>query len=101
LLSISRLKVKSLPRSPHYLHSARFRLQSSDLRAAFLELRLVESHPTVIIPLDDRVFFVSSLHCAEFSRWLSEVAHSLNAIPGFEFVIARDRLGEAWFPGAV
>ena len=61
----------------------------------------MESHPTVIIPLDDRVFFVSSFHCAEFSRWLSEVAHSLNAIPGFEFVIARDRLGEAWFPGAV
>jgi hypothetical protein len=98
---VDRCKLNIPAVSPHYLHSARFRLQSSDLRAAFLELRLVESHPTVIIPLDDRVFFVSSLHCAEFSRWLSEVAHSLNAIPGFEFLIARDRLGEAWFPGAV
>jgi len=98
---VDRCKLNIPAVSPHYLHSARFRLQSSDLRAAFLELRLVESHPTVIIPLDDRVFFVSSFHCAEFSRWLSEVAHSLNAIPGFEFVIARDRLGEAWFPGAV
>jgi hypothetical protein len=36
--------------------------------------RLVESHATVIIPLDDRVLFVSSLNCADFSSWLSEVA---------------------------
>ncbi len=61
----------------------------------------MESHPTVIIPLHDRVIFVSAFNCAEFSRWLSEVAQTLHAISGFEFLIARGGFGEAWFPGAV
>jgi hypothetical protein len=30
----------------------------------------VESHTTVIIPFNDRVVFVSSLNCAEFSSRL-------------------------------
>jgi hypothetical protein len=47
-----------------------------------LEPRLVESHTTVIIPLDDRVIFVSLLNCAECSSRLSEVAQTLDAISG-------------------
>jgi hypothetical protein len=31
----------------------------------------VKSHPTVLIPFDDRVIFVRLLHCAEFSRKVS------------------------------
>jgi hypothetical protein len=45
-----------------------------------LEGRLVNSHTTVIIPLEDRVLFVSSLNCAEFSSRLSEVAQTLDAL---------------------
>jgi hypothetical protein len=48
---------------------------------------LVESHPTVIIPFDDRVIFVGLLHCAEFSRRLSEVTQTLDAISGIQFLI--------------
>jgi hypothetical protein len=47
-----------------------------------LEPRLVESHTTITIPLDDRVIFVSLLNCAEFSSRLSEVAQTLDAISG-------------------
>jgi hypothetical protein len=43
-------------------------------RLNLLERRLVDSVSTVIIPLDDRVFVVSSFNCAEFSVRLSEVA---------------------------
>jgi len=39
-----------------------------------LERRLMESHATVIIPFDDRIIFVSSLNCTEFSGRLSEVS---------------------------
>jgi hypothetical protein len=42
----------------------------------------VESRATVIIPLDERLLFVSSLNCADFSSWLSEVAQTLDAISG-------------------
>jgi hypothetical protein len=42
----------------------------------------VESRATVIIPFDDRVIFVSSLNCAQFSGRLSEVAQTLDAISG-------------------
>jgi hypothetical protein len=43
-------------------------------RLDLLERWLVESRATVIIPLDDRVVFVSSLNCADFSSWFSEVS---------------------------
>jgi len=49
-----------------------------------LEQRLVESHATIIIPLDDRVIFVNLLNCAEFSGRLSEVARTLHAISGIQ-----------------
>ena len=61
----------------------------------------MESHPTVIIPLDDRVIFVGSFNRAEFSCRLSEVAQTFDTVPGFEFLVGGDGLGEAWFPGAV
>jgi hypothetical protein len=66
-----------------------------------LEPRLVESRATVVIPLDDRVLFISSLNCAEFSVRLSEVAQTLDAISRIQFLVGGRRLGEAWLLGAV
>jgi hypothetical protein len=43
------------------------------LRLNLLERRLVDSHTTVIIALDDRVILIDPL-CAEFSIRLSEFA---------------------------
>jgi hypothetical protein len=62
---------------------------------------LVESHTTVIIPFNDRVVFVSLLNCAEPSSRLSEVAKTLDAISGIEFLAGRQGLGEWWLLGAV
>jgi hypothetical protein len=66
-----------------------------------LEPRLVESHTTVIIPFDDRVIFVRLLNCAEFSGRLSEVAQTLDAISGIEFLAGGSGLGERWLLGTV
>jgi hypothetical protein len=62
---------------------------------------LVESHTTVIIPLDDRVIFVSFLNYAEFSSRLSEVAQTLDAISGIQFLVGGRGLDEAWLLGTV
>jgi hypothetical protein len=62
---------------------------------------LVQSHATVIIPLDDRVLVVSSLNCAEFSVGLSEVAQTLDAISGTQFLAGGGGLGERWSLGAI
>jgi len=69
--------------------------------ADFLERRLVESRATVIILLDDRILFVSSLNCADFSSWLSEVAQSLDPISGTEFLVVGRRFGERRLFGTV
>jgi hypothetical protein len=61
----------------------------------------VDPHTTVIIPLDDRVIFVSLLNCAEFSSRLSEVAQTLDAISGNQFLIGDRRVGEGWLFGTV
>jgi hypothetical protein len=54
----------------------------------------VDSHTTGIIPFDDRVTFVRLLNCAEFSRLLSEVAQTLDAISGIQFLVGgREPLG--------
>jgi hypothetical protein len=66
-----------------------------------LEPRLVESHTTGIIPFDDRVIFVSLLHCAELPSRLSEVAQTLDAISGIQVVVVCRWLGEAWLLGTV
>jgi hypothetical protein len=62
---------------------------------------LAESHTTVIIPFDDRVIFVRLLNCAEFSSRLSEVAQTLDAISGIQFLAGGKGLGERWLPGTV
>jgi hypothetical protein len=62
---------------------------------------LVESLTAVIIPLDDGVIFVSLLNCAEFASRLSEVAQTLDAISGIQFLVAGRRFGEPWLPGTV
>jgi hypothetical protein len=48
----------------------------------FLKARLVESLTAVIIPLDDCVLFVRLFDRAQFSSRYSEVAQTLDAIPG-------------------
>ena len=70
-------------------------------RLNLLEGRLVESHAAVIIPLDDCVIFVSSLNCAEFSGWLSEVAQTLDAISRNQLLAGGRGLRERWSPGTV
>jgi hypothetical protein len=62
---------------------------------------LVESRTTVIIPLDDRIFFVSSLNCADFSSWLSEVSQTLDPISGFQFLVGGTRFAERRLLGPV
>jgi len=61
----------------------------------------VDSYSTVIIPLDDRVLVVSSLNCAKFSIGLSEVAQTLDAISGTQFLAGGGGLGERWSLGAI
>ncbi len=61
----------------------------------------MESLATVTIPFDDRVIFVSLLHRAEFSRRLSKVAQTLDAISGIQFLAADGGLNKGWLPGAV
>src|ERR1700730_14330325 len=66
-----------------------------------LEPRLVESHTAVIIPSDDRVIFVSLFNCAESSSRLSEVAQTLHAISGIQFLVGDRGLGERWLLGTI
>jgi hypothetical protein len=66
-----------------------------------LERRLVEVSYDRHLPFDDRVIFVSSVNCAEFSSRLSEVAQTLDAISGIQFLVGGRGLGEAWLLGTV
>jgi hypothetical protein len=66
-----------------------------------LERWLVNSDATVVIPLDDRVLFVSSLNCAEFSSRLSEIAQTFHTISGSQLLAGGRGLGERWLPGTV
>jgi hypothetical protein len=61
----------------------------------------MESRATVVIPLDDRVLFVSSLNRADFSSWRSEVAQTLNPISGRQLVAGGRGFGERWSLGTV
>jgi hypothetical protein len=49
-------------------------------RLDLLKPGLAHSDAKVIIPFDDRVIFVRLLNCPEFSRWLTEVAQTLDPI---------------------
>ena len=59
----------------------------------------MESPTTVIIPFNDRVIFVSSLNRAEFSSRLSEVAQTLDAISGIQFLAGGRGVRERWLLG--
>jgi len=61
----------------------------------------MQSCATVIVPFDDRVIFVSLLDCAEFSSRPSEVAQTLNAISGIQFLVSGRWLSETWLLGAI
>jgi hypothetical protein len=62
---------------------------------------LVDSHTTVVIPLDDGVIFVNLPNCAEFPRRYSEVAQTLDAISGTQFLASAGRFNKRWLLGAV
>ena len=66
-----------------------------------LEPWLVESHTTVIIPLDDHVIFVRLLNRTQFSGRLSEVTQTLDAISGMQFLVGRREPGRALPESAV
>jgi hypothetical protein len=66
-----------------------------------LERRLVEPHTTIIIPFDDRVIFVGLLNRAEFPSRLSEVAQTLDAISGTQFLVGGTALAERRLLGTV
>jgi hypothetical protein len=76
-------------------------MQMTVIGLDLLERRLAESRATVVIPLDDRVLFVSSLNCAEFSRRLSEGAQTLDPISGSQLLAGGRGLGERWSLGTV
>jgi hypothetical protein len=66
-----------------------------------LEPRLSKPHTTVVIPLHDRIIFVSTLNCTEFPSWLSKIAQTLDAISGVKFLVGDRRVGKCWLPGTV
>jgi hypothetical protein len=76
-------------------------VNDSGRRLNLLERRLVESLATVVIPFDDCVFFVSSLHRAQFSSRLSEVAQTHDSISGSQLLASGRGLGERWSPGTI
>jgi hypothetical protein len=61
----------------------------------------VKSHATVMIPFDDGVIFVSPLNCAELPSRPSEVAQTLDAISGTQFLVGGRGVGERWLLGTV
>ncbi len=67
----------------------------------FFEPRLVQSHPTVTIPFDDRVLLVSLLNCAELASRFSEIAQPLNAISGIQFRMVAGGFDERRLLGTV
>jgi hypothetical protein len=66
-----------------------------------LEPRLVDSRTAVIVPFDNRVIFVCSFNCAEFSCLLSEVAQTLDSISGIDLLASAGGLCERGLFGTV
>jgi len=77
------------------------RTLNSGRRLDLLERRLVDSFSTVIIPLDDRVLFVSSFNCAKFSARHSEIAQTLDTISGIKILAGARRFDKRWLLGTV
>jgi hypothetical protein len=67
----------------------------------FFERRLMESRAAVIIPFDDRIIFVGSLHRAEFSSRFPEVSQTLNTISWIQFLVGSRELSKRWLLGTV
>jgi hypothetical protein len=65
-----------------------------NLIADFLKPRLAQSHTSIVIPLYQRVVFVRSLDCSEFSSRLSKISQTLDAIPGIQFRVGSGGLDE-------
>ncbi len=61
----------------------------------------MHSRATVVIPLYDRVIFVSALNSAECVCWFSEVAQTLDAITGSQFRIGGIGPRERWPLGSI
>jgi hypothetical protein len=59
-----------------------------------LQPRLVDSRTAVIVPFNNRVIFVCSFNCAEFSCLLSEVAQTLDSISGIDLLVSAGGLCE-------
>jgi hypothetical protein len=83
------------------IHQADRHLARSVAGLNLLERWLVQSLTTVTIPFYDRIIFVGLFDCAEFSGWLSEVAQTLDAISGIQFLASGRRLCERWLLGTV
>jgi len=66
------------------------------LPLGFLKPRLVNSGATVIIPLHDCVFFVSTFNSAELFCWFSEITQTLDAVTGSQFRAATRGLIKRW-----
>ena len=85
----------------HFATGKGLRKRRDGLCLHFFERRLVNSYTTVVIPFDDRVIFVNLPNCAEFSRRYSEVAQSLDAISGTQFLASAGRFDQRWLLGTV
>jgi len=62
---------------------------------------LLESLASIIIPFDHSILLVSLLDCAQLSRRLSEVAQTLDAISGLQFLVGASGIGESRLSRAV
>jgi hypothetical protein len=60
-----------------------------------------KAFPVISDPFDDRVIFVSLFNCAGFSRGFSEVAQTLDAISGNQFLVDGSGFGEVWLLSTV
>ena len=57
---------------------------------------MVESHSTVIVPLDDGVLFVNLFNCTQFPSELSKVSQTLDPVSRIQFLAGGSGLIERW-----
>ena len=62
---------------------------------------LVECPATVIVPFDQRVFFIHFFNCAKFAGWLAEITQTLDTISRRQFLTGGGRISQRWTPGTV
>jgi hypothetical protein len=85
----------------HFATGKGLRKRRDGLCLHLLERRLVNSYTTVVIPFDERVIFIHLPNCAKFSRRYSEVAQTLDAISGTQFLASAGRFDKRWLLGTV